>query len=31
MISSSSMPAIKVRAAIKVSGGMVATPSLMKL
>ena len=31
MISSSSTPAISVRNAIKVIGGMVATPSLMKL
>ena len=31
MIISSSTPAISVRSAIKVIGGMVATPSLMKL
>ena len=31
MIASNSAPAIAVRAAIKVIGGMVATPTLMKL
>jgi hypothetical protein len=31
MMTSSSNPAIRVRAAISVIGGMVATPSLMKV
>lgn len=31
MIRSNSTPAISVRSAISVTGGMVATPSLMKL
>ena len=31
MMTSSSSPAIRVRAAIRVTGGMVATPTLMKL